>query len=208
MGTMGRKPAPQPLTFSDTAAAPDEDDQRTGETLQVISPADSRSPRSPRSPFRLTQKKAQPVGGKQPLHVADLVQHQQPVDQETRYAQSSASNQPYAPDFRHQQQQQDRERPQTHSQSRSRHRQNEEKASKSGFFFNFSKSAKSTERLQLHQQTDSRNEAMSRGVDHPPVTKPSPKLPGMDCTFRRGDQQRKPAMRSDPLPPVRLTLCA
>lgn len=63
---MGRKPAPQPLTLSDPTALGDI--PSPSETLQVPSPlssSTSKSPKSPRSPFRFSQKKAQGVSGQQ-----------------------------------------------------------------------------------------------------------------------------------------------
>jgi len=183
---MGRKPAPQPLALSDTTVPGASEGQCTGETLQVTSPVESRSPRSPRSPFRFTtQKKVQTVGGKQqqqqppqPLHVADLVR-QQP-DEEAQYPPLSTALAQAYENSPHQQQQQQPQPPppppvSTHNH---RNRQNDDKASKSGFFF-FSKPSKSTERLASHQHTDSRSETMSKGADHnTPVTKQSPKQSG------------------------------
>ncbi|EHA57340.1 hypothetical protein MGG_09303 [Pyricularia oryzae 70-15] len=59
---------------------------------------------------------------------------------------------------------------------RSQHqRHGEDKSSKSGFFFNFGKSGKSTDRLASHQKSESRADTMSRGSDNSTVTKQNSK---------------------------------
>lgn len=62
---------------------------------------------------------------------------------------------------------------------RSQHqRHGEDKSSKSGFFFNFGKSGKSTDRLASHQKSESRADTMSRGSDNSTVTKQNSKQSG------------------------------
>lgn len=51
------------------------------------------------------------------------------------------------------------------------HRNNEEKASKSGFFFNFAKSSKSSDRLITDQYSDSRSDIMPRDNDQSSISR-------------------------------------
>jgi len=211
----GRKAAPQPLALSDTTTPGD--GRRTGETLQVVSPVDSRSPRSPRSPFgRFSHKKTSPAG-KQPLHVADLVQQPPDGDEPLYYpppppasasagasASTSAAHLPYD----------DPRQQQSPSQAHGHQRPTDDKASKSGFFFHFSKSSKSTERLNAHHQhTDSRGEqSLPRGVDRVPTSKHSTKHLGTEPPRRPRPAGRRTKQTAAPRlvfrPVVRLTLCA
>ncbi|KAH8884432.1 hypothetical protein GQ53DRAFT_661865 [Thozetella sp. PMI_491] len=197
---MGRKTAPQPLALGDPI--PSGGDLRAGETLPVTSPSDSKSPKSPRSPFRFGQKKTQAGGGaKQGLQQSDVPapadqqqqqywayqqqQQQQYSPGGTQFPQISSNTQPplqspthqpqHQPPVQQQQQQQQppqQQKPQhSHGHGHGRQRQDEEKASKSGFFFNFSKAARSSDRVNVHQHTDSRGETMSRDTDLPVMTK-------------------------------------
>jgi hypothetical protein len=181
---MGRKSAPQPLSLPESTAPGDR--QRAGETLQIVSPADSRSPRSPRSPFSRfgAQKKTTPTH-QPPLHVADLVQHS-PADSAEGFVDDRRS--PHAHPEQHSsrltdihdphRQQQQQRPPKNPGQDRGHQRQNEAKASRSGFF-HFGKSSKSTERLGSHQHTDSRQESAPRlSEQRQPVSKYSQHQPG------------------------------
>jgi hypothetical protein len=190
---MGRKPAPQPLTLGDPTALGDESQSpRTGETLQVYSPTESRSPRSPRSPFRFgTPKKSQNAGGKQSLQVADESQiqqqhilhqqHQQQQQQQQRQAQqvqhlpqtiSDDSQLQYPAISSALQQQPSFETPTRAQQDGPQPYQDDGRPTRSGFFSHFNKS-KSSHQLSpsvtttTHRYTDSRSEAMSRGNDNP-----------------------------------------
>jgi len=199
----GRKAAPQPLALSDTTTL--DNDGQTGETLQIISPADSRSPRSPRSPFgRFSQKKTPPAG-KQPLHVADLVQR--PPDDEPLYyppppaasASASASASNSAAHLPYDEPRLPRKQSPS-SQGYGHQRPTDDKASKSSFFFHFGKSSKSTERLHAHQHSASRGE---QGIPRPverldrlPTSKHSTKQPGTTapkpCLALGSEQTRRP----------------
>jgi hypothetical protein len=164
---MGRKAAPQPLTLSDPTALGD-DPPRSGETLQVYSPPNTRSPRSPRSPFRLTPKKSQnsSVGGKQSLQVADGQQPYLDDDEDDDGVGDEDDHPAYPPisSALHQ--------PPLDTSSRSRHDgtqpyPGDEKPLKSGgFFFNFSKSKSNHQLSSSHHHSDSKSsEIMSRGTE-------------------------------------------
>lgn len=175
---MARKPAPQPLDLADGSSAADKErdrSQRPGEALQMAPPASSRSPTSPRSPFRLTQKKGQTTG--QPMHIAELVQ-QIPQD-EPQYPPISSAIQ----SSQDEQALQSQGYGQGSGQASSR--QKEHKATKSGFFSSFNKSAKSSDRLNSHQHSGSRSETVSRGNDSPQVVSGSgSKQNGMCCAVK------------------------
>lgn len=69
-------------------------------------------------------------------------------------------------------------RSQNQQQQSQHQRQGDDKSSKSGFFFNFGKSGKSTDRLASHQKSESRADTMSRGSDNSTVTKQNSKQSG------------------------------
>lgn len=158
------------------------------------SPTSPRSPRSPFG-FAQKKTQLQGPGERKPLHVADLLQQpQHPLDASQYLHISSALHQPQSPPLERSsgqlpQGQQQYHRPQEHAEEQQQgqrpyrqelgqppsftnqqvahrhHRNNEEKASKSGFFFNFSKSSKSSDRLNTDQHSDSRSDITSRGTD-------------------------------------------
>ncbi|TLS25202.1 hypothetical protein PpBr36_07642 [Pyricularia pennisetigena] len=218
--TMGRKPAPQPLTLpeSNPVASSTSNDQQQriapAETLQVnLSPADSRSPRSPkspRSPFRFHNKKSPSSATSPSATQAQYLQHQH-QDQQLQSWRPSDEH-PYPPissaleqvpsqnptekradagDL-HNSQDNGRNNATTNKASRHQHkssqqslrsqqqqsqhqRHGDDKSSKSGFFFNFGKSGKSTDRLPSHHKSESRADTMSRGSDNSTVTKQNSK---------------------------------
>ncbi|KAK4217035.1 hypothetical protein QBC37DRAFT_68667 [Rhypophila decipiens] len=232
---MGRKPVPQPLTLGDSQRSGQVDDTRAGETVPKSAvPEETRSPRSPRSPFRFGQKKPESAGGLQALQLTDVLQQQQQQQPQQSPLHSPQHQQQqrhqYQNTYPDQQRQQEQRRPQTQhqyqSQSRSqlqnvpvddpyypapprsspppqqldqrspapashqqqqqhqhqqaplghRHaRNNEEKASKSGFFFHFGKSSKSSDRLTSPYYAETRSETMSRDSDQQALSKQSSK---------------------------------
>ncbi|KAK0748278.1 hypothetical protein B0T21DRAFT_343956 [Apiosordaria backusii] len=100
---MGRsKPVPQPLTL------PPSDDSRAGETVPNSARLTTASPRSPRSPFRFSQKKSENAG--EPLQLADVLH--QPENQN-----QIQNHQPQQQTHEHQLQQQPRHQYQTQTQS-------------------------------------------------------------------------------------------
>lgn len=234
---MGRKPAPQPLTLGDSMRPAQGDNDlgssRAGETVPNSAvPEETRSPRSPRSPFRFGQKKPESAGGLQALQLTDVLQQQQqqqsPLQspqhhhqqlrhqthnsRQNNYPDQQRNPEQRRPSTQHQyqsptynvnegyypaspltspppQQQLLDQRPPapaTQQQQQSQHplghrhaRQNEEKASKSGFFFHFGKSSKSSDRLNSPYNADPRSEAMSRDSDQQALSKQSSKQSGM-----------------------------
>ncbi len=186
---MGRKAVPQPLTLADSMR-PGED-PRVGETVPNSAPPNTSSPRSPRSPFRFGQKKTEgAAAGPQALHVTDVLQHQwQPTQQSQQQQHQIAqpakpSEDSYPPELASPAQSPFHKRDQSPAQQqrgRNHQRQDEDKSSKSGFFF-FSKSAKSSDRLNTYPTTDVRGETMSRDSDHPNLSKQSTQQSGMHNT--------------------------
>ncbi|KAK3329754.1 hypothetical protein B0H66DRAFT_572103 [Apodospora peruviana] len=194
---MGRKTVPQPLTLADSMRPVD--DSRVGETVpNTAIPPETRSPRSPRSPFRFGQKKPESAGGLQALQLTDVLQQQQQQQQQDRQPQDHQQQvdqqqqqqyqiqQPQVPlddDYypalsspTHQSLDQRVHSPPTQKAPSHRHpRHDENKASKSGFFFHFGKSTKSSDRLNAPQYIESRSETMSRDSDHPALSKQSSK---------------------------------
>ncbi|KAK3394207.1 hypothetical protein B0H63DRAFT_444388 [Podospora didyma] len=83
-----------------------------------------------------------------------------------------------------QQRQQQQQQPQ-----QSGRRQDDDRASKSGFLFNFGKPAKSSERVNTHQYTDSRAETMSRDSDQPGLSKQSTKQSDSSSPEHVGQKQ-------------------
>lgn len=172
--------------------------QRLGETDQRMSPAPTASPNSPRSPFSKynslqshPQSQSQQTAATSPAyettttttstskkqpHIAELQQHQQPLRDLSRFPPitSTTSASPPKPP-----------RAQTHERrlksSHGRRHDEEKHAPKQGFFFNFSKTAKSSDRLPTQtqglQNPHTAREAMN-GADQPAIAKPSPKQPG------------------------------
>ncbi|SPQ18601.1 bb20ae07-2eab-4d11-be54-98f5ee273156 [Thermothielavioides terrestris] len=167
---MGRKAAPQPLSLGGTVRPGDESRAApTGETTVPNSarpPPDTSSPRSPRSPFRNGQHTTEDAAGlgERSLPLADVL------------------HQPHQSLEEHQQENQNPPQPsprahaadQHHQQLGHRHpRRGDDKASKSGFFFNFGKAAKASDRPIVHQHSNSRTETMSRDSDRPSHSKQS-----------------------------------
>ncbi len=190
---MGRKAAPQPLALG-VPLRPG-DDSRLGETVPGSArlPPDSATPRSPRSPFRYGQTKPE---------TADVLHHPQksPLEHQEDYRQTQKQNQQQQ---QQQQQYPDAARdprdpplpsPRSHSADhqqqqlgRKHQRRGDDKASKSGFFFNFGKTAKPADRPIVHQQqqqqqqhqlSNSRAEVMSRDSDRLALSKQSTKHSG------------------------------
>ena len=184
---MGRKAAPQPLALG-VPLRPG-DDARLGETVPGSArlPPDTATPRSPRSPFRYGQTKPE---------TADVLHHPQksPLEHQEDYRQNQQQNQ-------QQQQQQQRPdaardprdppppSPRSHSADhqqqqlgRRHQRRGDDKASKSGFFFHFGKTAKPADRPMVHQHqhqlSNSRADAMSRDSDRLALSKQSTKHSG------------------------------
>ncbi|KAM7192293.1 putative Rho-type GTPase-activating protein 2 [Rhypophila sp. PSN 637] len=227
---MGRKPIPQPLTLGDSQRPGQVDDTRAGETVPKSAvPEETRSPRSPRSPFRFGQKKPESAGGLQALQLTDVLQQQQQQPQQSPLhspQHQQQQRQQYQNTYPDQQRQQEQRRPQTQHQYQSRSqlqtkpvddpyypapplsspppqqldqrspapasqqqqhqhqqaplghrhaRNNEEKASKSGFFFHFGKSSKSSDRLTSPYYAETRSETMSRDSDQQALSKQSSK---------------------------------
>ncbi|KAK4447635.1 putative Rho-type GTPase-activating protein 2 [Podospora aff. communis PSN243] len=161
---MGRKPVPQPLPLEGSMRP---DDPRLGETVPKTAPPDTTSPRSPRSPFRFGQKKADSAAESQVLQVTEVLQ--QPIQQNSL----DDAHHPPLTSPTHQSQRRDQSPAQNQQRGRRHHRQDESKASKSGFF-HFGKSSKSTDRLNTYPTTE-RGEIMSRDSDHPSLSKQSTK---------------------------------
>ncbi|KAL2259805.1 hypothetical protein VTK26DRAFT_6379 [Humicola hyalothermophila] len=199
---MGRKPAPQPLSLGGPVLP--SDDSRVGETVSIsarLSP-DPTSPRTPRSPFRVDQQKPGSTGAT--LQIADalheshrsLEQQEQQEQREPRYPQRqqqphgslAGSRDPPLPSPRDSTTGQQRQLGHKHP------RHDEDRASKSSFFFNFGKGAKSSDRHIVHQHSGSRAETMSRDSDHPTLSTTSTK-------HSDSSRQETPAQKpSSPLP--------
>ncbi|KAK4157843.1 hypothetical protein C8A00DRAFT_29229 [Chaetomidium leptoderma] len=181
---MGRKAAPQPLSLGDTVRPSDE--SRLAETIPRSArlPPDSASPRSPRSPFRYGQSKPEItlVGEAQPL--ADVLhqprqslEHQEEQQQRQQHPHPVYARDPPPPPPQPQPQRSPREHSADQQQQLGhRHpRRGDDKASKSGFFFNFGKGARSSDRAGVHQHSNSRADTMSRDSDRPTLSKQSTK---------------------------------
>lgn len=174
---MGRKPAPQPLALSDPAALGD------GETRRVYSPSASKSPGSPRSPFRFPLKKSsqtqlrqsqqttgeplQATGGPQHHHRRPQHQHNPETSQRERDGAAAGLSSPSLVDrSRSSVERQQQDGPTSYHDGG--------KPSRSGFFFGFTKSKTS-----LHQHSDSQTDlTMSRGSDNPAIPSKAPKQSG------------------------------
>lgn len=181
------------------------DDSRLGETVPGSArlPPDSATPRSPRSPFRYGQTKPE---------TADVLHHPQrsPLEHQEDYRQAqkqSQQQQQHHPDAaRDPRDPRDPPLPSPRSHSadhqqqqlgRKHQRRGDDKASKSGFFFNFGKTAKPADRPIVHQQqhqqqhqhqhqhqlSNSRAEAMSRDSDRLALSKQSTKHSGRQTIF-------------------------
>jgi hypothetical protein len=182
---MGRKAAPQPLSLAETTR-PSDNSPRLGETVPRSArlPSDPTSPRSPRSPFRYGQNKVEIASIGEPQPLADVLhqprqslEHQEeqrpPRQRNPDDARDPPQPQPSPRDQAADQQQQQQQ------QLGHRHtRRGDDKSSKSGFFFNFGKGAKS-DRPIVHQHSNSRAEVMSRDSDRPALSKQSTKHSGM-----------------------------
>ncbi|WYZ35021.1 hypothetical protein EsH8_I_001297 [Colletotrichum jinshuiense] len=205
---MGRKPAPQPLTLSESQSAADqpEDLPRSAETLASAVPPSAgsksqSSPRSPRSPFRFTPKRPS-TSRKQSLQLTDEHRNFEGDDFQQYQPISSAlhrASEDTPPRLHHQLHPISPHRPDNDSSN---------KSSKGGFFFNFTKasskpsqsltSAPSPSNPQRHNQqqslvqdADSRGESMSRGPDNAPMSS-QPTQPSADSPYAEEPVQ-KPA---------------
>jgi hypothetical protein len=182
---MGRKAAPQPLSLG-LDVRPSDDDYRAAETIPGSArlPPDTATPRSPRSPFRYGQNNLpENVHTGEPLQpLADVLHQSQrslepPQEQQRRQQHPDAARDPPHPS------------PRAHSadhqqQLGHRHqRRGDDKASKSGFFFNFGKTAKPSDRPIVHQHSNSRTEAMSRDSDRTALSKQSTKHSGKQANI-------------------------
>ncbi|KAK2019885.1 RhoGAP domain-containing protein [Colletotrichum eremochloae] len=204
---MGRKPAPQPLTLSESFPAADQPEDvvpRSAETLASVVPPSAgsksqSSPRSPRSPFRFTPKRPS-ASGKQSLQLTDEHRNFEDDNDFQQYQPiSSALHRASEDTPPRQHHQQYPISPRTH-----RPDEHPRKASKSGgFLFNFSKASKPSHSTaassplhspshpprQNQQQapipsTDSRGQSMSRGPDNAPMGSDQPTQPsGTSITF-------------------------
>ncbi|KAK4240774.1 hypothetical protein C8A03DRAFT_12883 [Achaetomium macrosporum] len=167
---MGRKAAPQPLSLGDSVR-PSDGSRAAGETV----PNSATSPRSPRSPIRHVQNKEESIGVGGPVPLADVLhQAQKPPNPPEELQQQRCpdeAREPPQPSPRGGGHSVDQQQQLGH-----RHRRRgEDKASKSGFFFNFGKSTKSSDHPIVHQHPDSRAETMSRDADRLPLSKQSTK---------------------------------
>ncbi|KAK3341682.1 hypothetical protein B0T25DRAFT_350113 [Lasiosphaeria hispida] len=193
---MGRKPVPQPLALADSMR-PGED-PRVGETVLNSAPPDTTSPRSPRSPFRFGQKKSESAAGLQALQVTEVLQQQQrQIQQRTN---PPPDNYPYSPSITSPVEQpfppRDHSPATSQQRGRKHQRYDDDKASKSGFFFQFGKSNKSTDRLNTYQTTDPRGETMSRDSDHPALSKQSTKQSDSSYPDQSGQKNPIPTLPS------------
>jgi hypothetical protein len=161
---MGRKPAPEPLTLPGIAAT---EDPPSAETLPISSTtpqSDTRSPRSPLASFKFAPKKSRALERSRPMQASDAARQQQQQQQQQQALQPQGSLS--STTLRPTDSQASLENSSLPRRLRHNHqRQDEEKASKSGFFFNFAKSSRSSDRLQASQpqHLDLPNEDMSRG---------------------------------------------
>ncbi|KAK3989139.1 hypothetical protein QBC44DRAFT_88916 [Cladorrhinum sp. PSN332] len=192
---MGRtKPVPQPLTLAptdDTVSA----GAGAGAAGETVPNSDAASPRSPRSPFRMGQKKSDSPGDSVQLadvlhqsinptpprpHTAATIatstvrqrEHKQqapekrsPVENATQYSKPPPLPSPRDRTVDQRARQQPNQPPPQLGHRNPRH--DDDKTSKSSFFFNFGKSAKPTDRPTTHHHTGSRTDIMSRDSDHP-----------------------------------------
>ena len=150
------------------------DDSRLGETVprsaRLPPSTPAATPRSPRTPFRYDQSKAEIIGvAGEPRPLADVL-HQPRQSQE--YQEEPRQRQPHSDDVRDPPQ----PSPRAHSADRQqqlghRHPRRDDKASKSGFFFGFGKGHKLSDRPIVHQHSNSRTENMSRDSDRLALSK-------------------------------------
>lgn len=175
---MGRKAAPQPLSLAETTR-PSDKSPRLGETVPRSArlPSDPTSPRSPRSPFRYGQNKVEIASIGEPQPLADVLhqprqslEHQE-EQRPPRQRNPDDARDPPQPSPRDQAADQQQQLGHRHQ------RRGVDKTSKSGFFFNFGKGAKS-DRPIVHQHSNSRAEVMSRDSDRPALSKQSTKHSG------------------------------
>jgi hypothetical protein len=201
MPAMGRKPVPQPLTLGESVGSVDKPRVGEILPISSPSDSNlsPKSPRSPFRFAQPKQSISNTVsngatGGKHTLSPSEFFQQQQQQEKERHIPDDDLSfipplasaahpafeQQRALPPTRHVQQSQHRplQLRAQHNQEyhhvggtgHRSHRHDDEKSSKSGFFFNF-KSAKSSDRLNTHQHTDSRGETMSRDTDHPALSR-------------------------------------
>ncbi|KAG7103113.1 Rho-type GTPase-activating protein 2 like [Verticillium longisporum] len=204
---MARKPVPQPLTLSGHSALPgDEHHPRSAETLQVVSlpSADSHrsSPRTPRSPFsRFSPKKPDSAS----LHASASHAHSRALedfdddddDDPQNYPPiTSALHQPAETPTRPNPRPAPRHESNTAQPSQPR---DQGRPSKSGFFFNLTKSSKPTHKQstqqrqpqqlqQQHRRSESRGEIASRGTDTSVPSSKSAKLSDTSLPERSAQQ--------------------
>ncbi|KAH9994907.1 hypothetical protein F4779DRAFT_631728 [Xylariaceae sp. FL0662B] len=145
------RPNPRPALGSETS-------------LQVISPASSRSPKTPRSPFSKfnpnrnpqTQYQSQPVDAQRPLQPADDLHtsrhdRRQVLHHDSGHRPKTSAGQPSTGSRGH---------------SGARPHRDDEKHSRSGSrFFNFGKGSRTNNQLH-HNHAESMNEVMSRGTEN------------------------------------------
>jgi hypothetical protein len=157
---MGRKPAPQPLTLPADAATDDLPPAETQPISSTTPQSDTRSPRSPLSGFRFAPKKSRALERTRPMHVPDAARQQQQQAPQPHGSPISAANTVRPTDSQASLETSSAPRRLRHNQQR----QDEDKASKSGFFFNFAKSSRSSDRLQTgqSQHPDQPGESMSQ----------------------------------------------
>ncbi|KAB5579964.1 hypothetical protein GE09DRAFT_420997 [Coniochaeta sp. 2T2.1] len=129
-----------------------------------LSSALHQQPQSP--PLERTSDQLSPQ--RQQYHRQDSAEDQQQVQQQP-YIREQQVQQP-----RVQEQQQQQFSPsssfQTQQYAPRHHRNNEEKASKSGFFFNFAKSSKSSDRVATDQYSEPRSDPTSRDTDQSSIS--------------------------------------
>ncbi|KAL2161591.1 hypothetical protein VTH06DRAFT_8153 [Thermothelomyces fergusii] len=212
---MVRKPAPQPLSLAETTRPSDDYRQtETGHRSARI-PSDTASPRSPRSPLRYGPPQIEIASG-EPQPLADVLhQPQQPLpvehrDEQRRRPDDSGYDPPpqrsprdHPREDQQQQQQPQQQQPPSQQQQQlqlqqqqqqpgHRHpRRGEDKSSKSGFFFNFGKGTKTSDRpvVHHHHHSGSRSEIMSRDSDRQALSQQNIKQ--LD-PFQQDDQCLKP----------------
>ncbi|TQN74115.1 putative Rho-type GTPase-activating protein 2 [Colletotrichum shisoi] len=217
---MGRRPAPQPLTLSESQPAADQPEDvvpRSAETLAYAVPPSAgsksqSSPRSPRSPFRFTPKRSS-ASGKQSLQLTD--EHRNFEDDGFQQYQpiSSALHRASEDKPPRQHHHQNPISPRTHRPDDAPSKTTATSSSSSkggGFFFNFSKASRSSQSLASspspspsHPQrqnqrqapipnTDSRGQSMLRGPDNAPMGSDQPTQPSAESSYAEHAVQ-KPA---------------
>lgn len=183
---MGRRAAPQPLPLSDPSDVQGHDDPPVSETAsiqpQVVSPAESRSPRSPRSsPFHSRFSPIRSQAGKQ---VQQQQQQQQQQKQQQKQQQRRHLQQPTEDAGQRLTNKPSREDPSTAyppissafepapashpPRAPSSHKPNEGKKPTKTGFFHFNKASRPMNQYQPHnmyQNVEPRSQTVSRGSD-------------------------------------------